>query len=646
MRLLAVDFETFYDRKTFSLSKMTTEEYIRDPRFQVVMVCIAEWANDRWHPVVHLGPDAVAKAINAIDWSDVMMVSWHAHFDSAIVSWRYGHRIKAPICAMAMFRMMGFATQAGGESLAKATAWAIANGYGGRIVHKGQEVENANGLRFEDFTHPQLVRYANYCSDDTINAGQFFWICMEAGFQPSELPAMAEVLRCFTEPTMGINSEVLQICHDDQVQKQNEALAKAGVAHSELRSNPKFAKLLLSLGITPGMKISPRTNKPTYAFGKSDDFMAELLEHEDETIAALAEARVTSFTSIITSRAKRLLDTGLRGPVPAYFRPGGAHTLRLSGGDKTNPQNLPKKGGIRKGLTAQDGFVLISVDKSQIELRLNAYVSDDKPLIAMFANGADVYSNYGNDSGMFNFTVSKATDEARFFCKQIVLGAGFGSGTDALERQIIKLSRDLGMVIDLSKFDFEKAKKAFRSQRKAIVKNWYDTSDQLEAFIQGQETQRGRDGLVHYVPGKGLRLPNGMYIWYRDLHWEEPEDGEDGSDAQSFGAEMFFTGRRNGRNVKMRLYGPKAVENYIQALSALNVREDWVEIVRRQRKEIGTRWGSIKMQVHDELIAHVRKEVAEDYKALMLDVMKTPPVWAPDLPLDAEASVGRNYGEV
>ena len=242
--------------------------------------------------------------------------------------------------------------------------------------------------------------------------------------------------------------------------------------------------------------------------------------------------------------------------------------------------------------------------------------------------------------------VSKKTEDARFMCKGIVLGGGFGSGSEALKAQIVKLARDLGLNIDLSNFDFENAKNQFRVQRKAIVDNWYSTGRQLQAFMNGQDTQRGADGLVHYVAGKGFRMPNGTFIWYHDLRWEAHEsiDEETGEITSETG--MWFTGSKYGKRVKKYLYPAKAVENYVQGLSALNIREDWAEIVRRARREMGIKWGSIKLQVHDALLAKVHKDAAEDYKALMCEVMTTPPWWAPNLPLAVEAKVGKNYKEV
>ena len=65
MQIITIDFETFYD-VGFSLSRMTTEEYINDPRFQVIGVAIRiDEGKIEWHA----GED-VAKAIASVDWSD------------------------------------------------------------------------------------------------------------------------------------------------------------------------------------------------------------------------------------------------------------------------------------------------------------------------------------------------------------------------------------------------------------------------------------------------------------------------------------------------------------------------------------------------------------------------------------------------
>lgn len=640
-RLITLDFETFYDRKNYSLTKLTTEEYIRDDRFEAIMVSIAEFVDGAFRSSLHIGRH-IAPALDAIDWDDTMLVAWSAHFDAAILRWRYGHRAMAPICALSMFRLAGLQVPAGGARLAHAAQWAIDNGYGDRIVNKGDAVDKASGLRLADMSRAFLREYGQYCIDDALNCGELFLIMLERGFPPSELPAIAETVRCFADPELRLDHKILTRVRDEHIAKQNEVLGKAGITDAAaLRSDATFHRLLESMGVKVQYKKNPK-GKSIPAFAKVDDFMQELLDSDDEILSSLADARVQARSSQIRTRSQRLVEMSLRGPAPVMLLPGGAHTTRLSAGDKSNFQNWTKRGDLRKGLQAQRDHVLISVDKSQIELRLNGYVSEDEDLMVAFREKRDIYSDYGNNSGMFDYEVSKATEDARFLCKGIVLGGGFGSGAAALEAQIIRLSRTLGLPIDMSKFDFEDAKNQFRAQRKAIVNNWYATGRQLDALVAGQSTQRGRDGLVCYEAGKGFRMPNGMYIWYHNLHWETNWDEE----AERYSDELWFTGSKFGKLVRRYLYPAKAVENYIQGLSALNIREDWVEIVNRARREIGIKWGSIKLQIHDALVGHVHKDAVGDYEALMCEVMTTPPWWAPDLPLAVEAKVGVTYKEV
>lgn len=651
MQLVAVDWETYYDRKQgYSLRSkgMTTESYIRDPRFEAIMVCIAPFIDGQFRPRVFTG-EHIAKGLATIDWAKTAMVAWNAHFDGAILTWRYGHRIKAPLCSMSMFRMMGLPQQVGGESLDVATKWAIENGYSDRIVPKGNEVIMAEGKRLADFSATELEAYAKYCREDTVNAGHMFNIMIERGFAPSELPPMAEIIRCYTEPTLRVNVPIMAQCHAEQVKAQQTALARGGVDDvTSLRSDVKFAQVLRANGCEPGTKISKRTGKPQYAFAKGDDFMHELLNGDDEVLANLAEARIANKSSIIATRSQRFMEIGQRGPFPVMLKPGGAHTMRLAGGDNSNPQNMNKKGLMRKGIEAGPGYKLIGCDKSQIELRMNAYVSGQTSLVEAFREKRDAYSEYGNEAGVFGVEVSKKTVDERFICKGVVLGSGFGASGRAVRSQVVQQARALQLNVNLDAFDFNTGVKAWRRLNKQIVDNWYRTGEQLEAMIAGQETQRGTDGLVHFVPGKGFRFPNGMYIYYHDLHWEDGKESVDPDTGEIIPArrELWFMGAKYGKRVRKYIYHSKAVENYIQGLAGLNLREDWAEITRRQKKEIGLKWGAVKLQVHDELIARVKTEAASDYMALMQEVMTTPPWWAPGLPLDCEPAIGDNYLEI
>jgi DNA polymerase I-like protein with 3'-5' exonuclease and polymerase domains len=66
--------------------------------------------------------------------------------------------------------------------------------------------------------------------------------------------------------------------------------------------------------------------------------------------------------------------------------------------------------------------------------------------------------------------------------------------------------------------------------------------------------------------------------------------------------------------------------------------------VAEQMIKIGERY-KVVLQVHDEVVILCDKEEVDEAKAYMLEVMSTPPTWAPDLPVACEADHGENYGE-
>ncbi len=86
MDLITIDFETYYD-KDFSLSKITTEEYIRDPRFEVIGVGVkvnnqpTEWASG--------GHDELKDYLHSFNWENSMVLGHNNMFDGAILAWHY-----------------------------------------------------------------------------------------------------------------------------------------------------------------------------------------------------------------------------------------------------------------------------------------------------------------------------------------------------------------------------------------------------------------------------------------------------------------------------------------------------------------------------------------------------------------------------
>ena len=94
--LLTVDFETFYSRD-YSLSKATTEEYIRSPQFEAIGAAFK--LNDE--PTAWVAKPKLEKVLKQNDWSNKMVLCQNTAFDGAILGWHYG------VQPLAWFDIMG-----------------------------------------------------------------------------------------------------------------------------------------------------------------------------------------------------------------------------------------------------------------------------------------------------------------------------------------------------------------------------------------------------------------------------------------------------------------------------------------------------------------------------------------------------------
>ena len=84
MKLITIDFETYYS-KTFSLSKMTTEEYIRSPEFEVIGVSVqAGKQSPFWYSGTR---KQIKEFLDWFDWDNSAVIAHNAMFDLAILNW-------------------------------------------------------------------------------------------------------------------------------------------------------------------------------------------------------------------------------------------------------------------------------------------------------------------------------------------------------------------------------------------------------------------------------------------------------------------------------------------------------------------------------------------------------------------------------
>ena len=609
MDIITLDFETYYD-KDYSLSKITTEEYIRDPRFQVIGVGVK--VNDgktKWFTGPH---GYIKQELAEYDWANSAVLAHNMMFDGAIMSWRFGIRPKVLFDTLCMARAIHGVEKS-------ASLKALAENYA--VGEKGTEVLDAKGKRRNDFTPAELGAYSRYCVNDVELTYDIFTIMMSRGFPKSELKLIDLTLRMFTEPTIGLDRERLEK-HLEKTQLMKEDLLKsAGVDDkADLMSNPKFATLLGKFGVPCPMKISPTTGNMTYALAKSDQGMKDLLEDDDPQVQALAAARLGVKSTLEETRTQRFIDIAGRGLLPVPVRYYAAHTGRWGGDDKINLQNLPSRGpnakALKKCIVAPEGYSIVESDSSQIEARMLAWLAGQDDVVQTFASKGDVYKKMA--SAIYNVDEADVTKDQRFVGKTTVLGAGYGMGGEKFQLAL----KNSG--VDITKGEAAKIIGIYRETNDMISNMWKQAGSMLRYMVRGDAMPFGKDGVLGvdtYAPG--IVLPNGLLIRYDELEEAENEKG---------GTEYSYR-TRMGRT---RIYGGKVVENVTQALARLIIGEQMLRISKKYR---------VVLTVHDSIVCCVPDQEAEACKSYVEECMRWVPAWAEGLPVDCEAGIGKNYGE-
>ena len=607
MQILTLDFETFYDRE-FSLSKMTTEEYIRSELFETIGVAVQLGTyKPEWFSGTH---KEIKKFLHRFDWDNSVVVAHNAMFDMAILNWHYDIRPKKIADTLSMARAL-HGIEVGG-SLAALAAY-----YG--LGEKGTEVVNALGKRRIDFSAEDLSRYGDYCINDVDLTFQLF--CRLAnGFPLSELNLIDLTIRMFTEPVLKLDVGVLN-AHLADVQAVKAALLDTiDESKDMLMSNQQFAELLRGHGVEPPTKVSATTGKETYAFSKTDESFKALLEHDNPAVQALVTARLGVKSTIEETRTQRFIEIAARGTLPIPLRYYAAHTGRWGGDDKVNMQNLPRTSPLKRAIIAPEGHVVIDSDSSQIEARTLAWLACQDDLVEAFDRGEDVYKIMA--SSIYSKPIDEIVKSERFVGKMTILGAGYGMGATKFRAQL----KNFGVV--LSEEECMHIIRVYRETYPMIPRLWQQAGEALKAVLGDRTAPLGREGVLVVEGAKGIRLPNGLYIKYPNLRWMETQEN---------GRPQFVYDSKKGRAViPNRIYGGKVVENVCQALARIAIGEQMLLIAKKHR---------VVMTVHDAIACVVPTAESDAAQKFVEATMRVRPKWAPDLPLDCESGVGQSYGD-
>jgi len=608
MDLITIDFETYYD-KDFSLRKMTTEAYIRDPRFEVVGVGVKVNNNaTEWASGTH---EELKEYLHTFDWGSSVLLCHNTLFDGAILSWLFDVHPRVLTDTLCIARAL-HGVEVGGS------LHALTQRYG--LGAKGTEVLDAIGKRRLDFTDAELDKYGDYCINDVELTYKLFNV-MGRGFPKGELRLIDCTLRMFVEPVLELDLGLLEQHLEDTKQIKEDLITSSGVTKKELMSNPKFAELLEGLGVIPPTKISLTTNKETFAFAKNDEQFKALENHSDPRVQALVTARLGTKSTLEESRTERFIGIAKRGLLPVPVRYYAAHTGRWGGDDKINIQNLPSRGvngkKLKNSMLAPEGYMMVDCDSSQIEARVLAWLAGQDDLVQAFTDKEDVYIKMA--SKIYNIPEEAVTKDQRFVGKTTILGAGYGMGAVRFADQLQSFGTNM---------DVEEARRVIRIYRDAnwkINTLWRDCQNMLVEMSRGNSGSLGPNGIVKYgADGRNgwILLPSGLKMRYDDLQYEQGERGP----------EFKYKTRRG----YTRIYGGKVTENICQAIARCIIGDQMLAIAKRYK---------VALTVHDSVVCCVPEDELKEATRYIEECMSSTAPWAEGLPITCESDNGKSYGE-
>jgi DNA polymerase-1 len=279
-----------------------------------------------------------------------------------------------------------------------------------------------------------------------------------------------------------------------------------------------------------------------------------------------------------------LIDADCR--IHTTFKQAVAATGRLSSTDP-NLQNIPIKTELgqllRTAFVAKDGYLLISGDYSQIDLRVVAHVSKDKKMIEAFHRGDDIHKITAAEVN--KVTLSQVTDTMRRNAKELNFGIIYGMGS----------------------FGFSQSAGISRQDAQDFINTYMDKFSGVAKYMKNTKEFARKNGFVETLVGRRRNI----------------------AEINSSNFQVVSGAERMAINMP------------IQGLAA-----DIVKIAMIKVSQEFENNPEVKMilQIHDEIILEVKEGVAKEVALRVKELMEN--AYKLSVPLIADIKVGENWGEI
>jgi hypothetical protein len=611
MRSLTLDFETFYSQD-YSLSKMTTEEYVRDIRFEALCLAVVPWGERGFV----LTEEEIGTWIANQDWDNISVVLQHAHFDGFILSERY-HATPAYYCdTLSMARAVH-------GPFERASLAALCERYG--LESKTVPYNRFRGMRWRDMDDSLRTDLTEGCLHDARLTSQIFRR-MILEFPKWELAIIDATVRMYTQPRVVGDAELLESIAKEEFDRKKELMVELGVTEADLQSSATLLRLLEDLGEEVPRKAAKGGSVPCFA--ADDDYVLENSVRDDK-VGKLLRARIDVKSTITETRAARLAAMARRGPLPIYHKYCTAITMRWGGGEKTNIQNLPRCSPMKSALMAPEGYSFVILDFSQIEYRICCALAGQKDPLTALAEGRDLYCEFGSE--LFNRLITRSDDVERQFSKVVILSSGYGAGKE----RCANMTKARGL--DFPRKLTDRAIDLYRERHGRVVQLWGRLDGMLPRLASG--------GKCH-IPETPLRfgdgriiLPNGLkpkldMAWCPDTRkWfvrcSRGDAAQEGDTYKMLFAKGYTT-----------FWGGALTGYACQSLARIRLSD----FILQAKTELGL---MPVFLVHDEYVCLARDKEAETMMYEMLELARRPSSWwwPNGPPYDAEARVAKRYGK-
>lgn len=688
--LVVIDFETYWDSKTYTLSKMGPIEYVRNEKF-TPQLCAFTLSNGSCcvdcSVVEH---ERLRTTFENLDTHDVAWCGHNMHgFDSLILSEFFDFHPQKIYDTIAMMRWTGLSRVCRESHAALTEFLGNGNKAAGTVVSDHKQWP-------DDFTPEERAFFIQYCKDD---AGQCYQNAqaMLPYMTPDALRFMSITARMATEPSFVLDEDLLMEYLSDLDAAADKARQELMAMFSfqtnadmlaALRSADKFASMLRSLGVEPPLKESAAKTKTkreklqlaadagrpgaaeelenmqpvmTYAFSKTDVDFVLMQDHPDPRVALLVRTRLQLNSSIDRSRAETLLKFArMHKPLPIMLGAWLAHTGRYSAGasadagtktDKLQFQNLskrdPSKRKLRQAIKVPKGKVVVACDSSQIEARGLAFVANEVGLLTQFREGRDPYSELAETIFGVPWQDIKAGAKAgdkkmkmyRNTGKTGILSCGYSVGhhkySNTLLRQGIHLHEDLDRHHELARY----AHGIYRAAHPNIVAFWKTAENVLEAMLRGESGTFGGPNNDIYTFGimpvgprtdlcvPSVRFPSGYILRYPGLRAERNDRGK---------WQFVYDTYKGASKIPTHIYGGAFTNNLVQGLS-------FVDVIMYQGCRMDEAGIKLACNIHDAWASVVPEEQGEYVKQQMLHYMSMVPPALNGLPVACEAEIGTTF---